>query len=106
MVCKLKPFWEGRFRCQRIEDAQALLACMVYVDLNCLRSSQAVQDADSAPGIRFGSSPLQAGRRSIRAGGADGLAESDFTSVQDRVCAKMGWEKVAKAPRRRNEEQR
>ncbi len=70
-------FWEGRFRCQRIEDAQALLACMVYVDLN-----------------------------PVRAGIAEGLAESDFTSVQDRVCAKFGREKVAKAPRRPNEKQR
>ncbi len=70
-------FWEGRFRCQRIEDAQALLACMVYVDLN-----------------------------PVRAGIAAGLAESDFTSVQDRVCAKLGREKVAKSPRRPNEKQR
>jgi len=82
------PIWSHRW-CQRVDDAQALLACMVYVDLNCLRSSQAVQDADSAPGIRISGNPLQAGRRSIRAKVAQTLEGSDFTSVQDRVRAEV-----------------
>ena len=49
-------FWEGRFKCQRIEDDGALLACMSYVDLN-----------------------------PVRAGLAEGLEESDFTSIQERL---------------------
>ena len=51
-------FWEGRFRCQRLMDTGAMLACMAYVDLN-----------------------------PVRAQIADGLEDSQFTSVYDRLMA-------------------
>ena len=49
-------FWEGRFKCQALEDEAALLSCMAYVDLN-----------------------------PVRAGLCETLGESHFTSVRERL---------------------
>ncbi len=49
-------FWEGRFKCQRVYDLSAILACSAYVDLN-----------------------------PIRAGIAKTPEQSDYTSIQDRI---------------------
>lgn len=49
-------FWEGRFKCQALLDESAVLACMAYVDLN-----------------------------PVRAGIADDLSGSDFTTIQRRL---------------------
>jgi hypothetical protein len=49
-------FWESRFKCQVLLDEAAIAGCMVYVDLN-----------------------------PMRAGLAEALEESDFTSIQERI---------------------
>jgi REP element-mobilizing transposase RayT len=50
-------FWEGRFKCSRIDSLGGVLACSVYVDLN-----------------------------PVRAGLAETPETSDFTSIQDRIA--------------------
>ncbi|NDC39641.1 MAG: hypothetical protein EBZ48_16640, partial [Proteobacteria bacterium] len=53
-------FWEGRFKCQRLDMEGGVISCSVYIDLN-----------------------------RIRAGDAKTPETSEFTSIQDRIFAHM-----------------
>jgi hypothetical protein len=64
-------FWEGRYRCQALLDEAAVLACMSYVDLN-----------------------------PIRAGLADDLEGSEFTSVHRRLEALRARQSLREDPLR------
>ncbi len=60
-------FWESRFKSQALLDDMAVLGCMMYVDLNPVRS-----------------------------GIAKGLEDSDFTSIQERIKAFAKAKKTSK----------
>jgi hypothetical protein len=45
-------FWEGRFKSQRLLDERAIIACMVYVDLNPVRAGL-TSDAETAENTSF-----------------------------------------------------
>ena len=57
-------FWEGRFKCQKLADETAILACSAYVDLN-----------------------------PVRAGVFDAPEKSLFTSVYERVTSERAEQK-------------
>ena len=63
-------FWEGRFKCTRLEDEAALLTCSIYVDLN-----------------------------PIRAGIAKTPESSEWTSIHDRILKSQGKLPITSAPR-------
>lgn len=56
-------FWEGRFKCQRLDTQSGVISCAVYIDLN-----------------------------PIRAGCALTPEASEFTSIQDRILALLSKE--------------
>jgi len=62
-------FWEGRFKCQRLMDEGAMLACMAYVDLNPVRARM-----------------------------ADTLEDSEFTSVYDRLRSEQAKRRLEASP--------
>jgi hypothetical protein len=61
--------WEGRYKSHALLDDEALIACLAYIDLN-----------------------------PIRAGMAQTPEESDYTSIQDRICQLKSSSKASNSP--------
>jgi REP element-mobilizing transposase RayT len=59
-------FWEGRYKLHALLDEEALIACLAYIDLN-----------------------------PIRAGMAQTPVDSEYTSIQDRICQLKSSSKVS-----------
>jgi len=67
-------FWEGRFTSSRLADEAAVVACMIYVDLNPVRAKM-----------------------------AESLEDSDQTSAQDRLLSEQGRRRVREYNRRKRQ---
>jgi len=65
-------FWEGRFKSTRLGDAAAILACMVYIDLNPVRAKM-----------------------------AESIQDSEYTSGQDRFVAELAKKRIQEYRKRR-----
>ncbi len=74
-------FWDGRFRCRRLEDEIAILICGIYVDLNQIRAGEAATPEESRHTSAF---DRIAGRETSSAG-------QGSTSSAPASSASDGW---------------
>lgn len=88
-------FWEGRYKCRRLESTAAVLVCALYVDLNPIRAGEASTPEGSVwTSARLRLAALQAGRP----GDADGWLCELF--LDERTAAYEGVPSPSSSGRR------
>ena len=79
-------FWDGRFRCRRLEDETAILICGIYVDLNQIRAGEAATPEESRYTSAFDRIAGKQAREADAASHGDSMGAVDL-----QLSAADGW---------------
>jgi hypothetical protein len=84
-------FFEGRFKCQKLLDEAAILACSVYVDLNPVRAGIADSPEDSAHTSAYQRIQGRQQRQAEQGGQPTGSGVVESQVARDTGPVRDGW---------------